>query len=99
MQKAWMQVPVSGWLEAIQTHPRLGDIQAVHKKRGSSATNFALATAAEQDDIVTAGQQYVNHLTELNHKYEAKFGHVFLLFAKGRSAQQVVRCLEERFVH
>lgn len=90
------QVPVTGWLEAIQAHPRLGDIKAVESKQRGSATCFQRETAAEQDNLLAESHDFILMMQELNKSYEDKFGHVFLLFAKGKSPTQVMQCIQER---
>jgi len=35
-------------------------------------------------------------LAEMNRRYEAKFGHVFLIFAAGRSAGKVLAAIKRR---
>eukprot|EP00892_Ulva_mutabilis_P007506 jgi/Ulvmu1/5127/UM021_0144.1 len=95
----WQQVPVTGWLEAIQAHPRLGDDVAVQNKRMASTTAFQRATSAEQDKLLARGQEFSGRIKEWNMKYEAKFGHVFLLFANGKSPEQVLQCIKERFTN
>lgn len=96
---SFVQVPVSGWLEAINAHPRLGDNVAVESKRAASTTDFQRATAAEQDKLLTGGEEFSRLITERNSKYEAKFGHVFLLFAQGKSPEQVLHCIQKRCVN
>jgi 2-oxo-4-hydroxy-4-carboxy-5-ureidoimidazoline decarboxylase len=43
-----------------------------------------------------ASDWVLNRLTVGNAEYERKFGHVFLVFATGKSADQMLALLEER---
>lgn len=98
-KECYVQVPVTGWLEAINSHPRLGDRTAVDTKRHESKTEFQVETAAEQDKLLAGGTKFRAMIREWNQKYEAKFGHIFLLHARGKSPEQVLRCIQERYAN
>lgn len=76
---------------ALARHPRIGgrtdgdDADARHSRREQSA----LSRAAGIQQRLAAG----------NAEYEAKFGHVFLIRAAGRSAEEVLDSLNERLDH
>lgn len=78
--------------QALAAHARIGE-----RRLGSttedrwSRTEQAGALGAEADlaDRIAAG----------NHRYEDRFGHVFLIRAAGRSAEEMLAALEERLGH
>lgn len=76
---------------ALARHPRIGerasgdDADAQHSRREQSGLS-------QEDEI----QQ---RLSAGNAEYEAKFGHVFLIRAAGRSAQDILASLQERLQH
>lgn len=88
-----VQTPVAGWMDAFAAHPKLGDRAAQAAQPGSA---FARSSAAEQSRVAEASSLDTNELAELNAQYEARFGHVFLLYANGRSAADVKQALLAR---
>ena len=74
------------WLEAMQAHPRIGE-------RGGDAP---ASSEAEQSRAMTASPSTLARLADENHRYEDKFRHVFLIFASGRSAEEILAELRRR---
>ena len=71
-------------LEAFSAHPRIGE-------RGGSAWS-----AAEQAGAAPSGDEVLRALEEGNRAYEERFGHVFLINATGKSADEMLEALERR---
>ena len=71
------------WLDAFAAHPRIGD-----RARGWEAH--------EQAGVASAQQQTLERLAERNAEYEQRFGHVYLICASGRSADEMLTALEAR---
>ncbi|MBD8507138.1 2-oxo-4-hydroxy-4-carboxy-5-ureidoimidazoline decarboxylase [Hoyosella sp. G463] len=65
-------------------HPRIGEPVG----EGRSATEQSRVAAA--DDAARA------RLVEANRAYEERFGHVYLVFAHGRGAEELLAILEQR---
>jgi 2-oxo-4-hydroxy-4-carboxy-5-ureidoimidazoline decarboxylase len=70
--------------EAMAGHPRIGDRSAGGRSRREQS---AVATA--EADVLTA-------LAEGNREYEERFGHVYLVCAAGRSAEDLLATLRAR---
>lgn len=70
--------------QALDGHPRIG----------AKADNAS--SKREQAAVQTAGSDVLTSLAEANRKYEAQFGHVYLVCATGRSAQELLGILDER---
>ena len=70
--------------EALEGHPRIGD-----KPDNASS-------AGEQSGVVGAETAILDELKKCNAEYEAKFGHVYLVFANGRPAGELLAILKER---
>ena len=90
--RAWTQLAPDDWREAFAHHPRIGD-------RAALAERFAATrvwSAGEQGGVVTAGVDVIDALAEGNRAYEARFGHVFLVCATGKSAEEMLTLLRER---
>jgi len=75
--------------QALQAHPRI-------VSRLAGAGREASWSAQEQRSAVTASTPEHDRLREANEAYERRFGHVFLICASGRSAEQVLASLRER---
>ena len=71
------------WLEAMKAHPRIGE-------RGGADS------AREQSRAMQATDATLSELAAENRRYEEKFGHVFLIFASGRGADEILAELRRR---
>lgn len=77
--------------QALSHHPRIGEqaggssAEAAHSRSEQSGLDSSDQTAA----LLAAGNQ----------AYEQKFGRVFLIRAKGRSAEEILASLNERLEH
>ena len=72
------------WLEAFRAHPRLGDRTALRDQN------------SEQAGAASAADATLDALAKANRDYEARFGHIFLLCASGRSADEMLAALRAR---
>jgi 2-oxo-4-hydroxy-4-carboxy-5-ureidoimidazoline decarboxylase len=70
--------------EALDGHPRIGD-------RPDNPSS-----AAEQSGVATADDAVIAELKKCNAEYEERFGHVYLVFANGRPAGELLAILKER---
>ena len=81
------------WLEAFRGHPPIGGTSA-----GSSHTSSSQLSASEQATAVaTMTADTARELADYNAKYEARFGHVFLIFAAGRTSDEILDELRRRY--
>ncbi len=77
---------------ALARHPRIGEraegeeADAAHSRREQSGVDTSDTTTAER---LRAG----------NRAYEERFGHVFLIRAAGRSAEEILAALEQRLTN
>lgn len=70
--------------DAMAGHPRIGDRSA-----GGQSRREQSAVATAEADLLTA-------LAEGNREYEERFGHVYLVCATGRSADELLATLRAR---
>ncbi len=73
------------WLEAFRHHPRIGERTAERAQSAAAQT----ASASEQvssGERTAAGQ--LDALAQANREYEARFGHVFIVSAEGKTADR-----------
>jgi allantoicase len=89
--EVWAGVDREDVLEAFDAHPRIGDRSASHADAG--ATRWS---SGEQAGTASAEEATLAALHEGNLAYEARFGHVFLIRAAGRSADEMLAALRER---
>jgi 2-oxo-4-hydroxy-4-carboxy-5-ureidoimidazoline decarboxylase len=66
---------------------------------GDHARREAAWSAQEQRGAATLGVAARDQLLAANVEYEQRFGHVFLICATGKSAEQMMDSLEERLGH
>ncbi len=83
---AWLDVAPSAWLYAFKAHPRIGE-SGGHAPRSSEREQRLVNEASEQTHAA---------LSEENRRYEARFGHVFLIAASGRTAEEVLTAMRQR---
>ena len=80
----WPEVAV-----ALAAHPRIGD-----RVEGGSAE--AAASRREQSAMGSAAESVAVAIAGGNRAYEERFGHVFLIRAAGRTAEEVLAELRRR---
>nr|BFF00829.1 2-oxo-4-hydroxy-4-carboxy-5-ureidoimidazoline decarboxylase [Streptoalloteichus tenebrarius] len=76
-------------LRALAAHPRIGE-----RARGGSRE--AVWSRREQSAAATGDEEVRAALVAGNLAYEERFGHVFLIRATGRSAEEVLAALRAR---
>lgn len=81
----WIKLKYPDWLEAFSHHPRIGE--------RAKAQGFA---KQEQSGASGASDNTLLSLESLNRLYEEKFGFVFLTFATGKSADEMLGALQRR---
>jgi 5-hydroxyisourate hydrolase/2-oxo-4-hydroxy-4-carboxy-5-ureidoimidazoline decarboxylase len=90
---AWYrQCTTADWLEAFTHHPKIGDIKSLEEK---FSTTKHLA-GVEQSGVADADRSVIQSLAAKNEKYASKFGFIFIVFATGKSAGEMLRLLEDR---
>ena len=74
---------------ALAAHPRIGE-------RASGTDRQATLSRGEQSAMQQADRLQQQAMRQGNQEYEARFGRVFLIRAKGRSAEQMLAELQRR---
>jgi OHCU decarboxylase len=80
------------WLEAFRHHPAIGSkrgkkVQSTTARRWSKSEQ----SVAQQADAAT-----LSELAKANEEYRAKFGHVFLICASGKTSEEILNNLRWR---
>jgi OHCU decarboxylase len=84
--EVWMSLAPADWLEALDAHPRIGE------GGGKSAKSSKL----EQAGMTRADAAVQQAIADGNREYEERFGHIFLISAAGRSAEEILANLRSR---
>ena len=88
----WTEVSKADWLEAFSKHPKIGDIDILKEKLSGTAA----WASAEQAGVNHASEAILHALAKGNKEYEAKFGYIFIVFANGKSAIEMLNILQDR---
>jgi 2-oxo-4-hydroxy-4-carboxy-5-ureidoimidazoline decarboxylase len=80
------------WLEAFAHHPKLGDLASLRQKF-ATARDWA---GAEQAGTGAASGAVLHELAQGNEDYQSKFGFIFILCATGKSADEMLKALQQR---
>jgi 2-oxo-4-hydroxy-4-carboxy-5-ureidoimidazoline decarboxylase len=76
--------------QGLAAHPRIGE-HAVGDSRAAAWSRREQSVAARSGDEATAAA-----LVRANLAYEERFGHVFLIFANGRSQEEILAAARAR---
>jgi allantoicase len=101
----WEGLGPEDWLEAFAAHPRIGERPSAKAVAGAPVAGTSgpdpWATGAEWSGAEQAGVEGADPgvlaaLAEGNLAYERRFGHVFLVSASGRKADELLAALRQR---
>ena len=79
----WSQCEPEDWYEAFSHHPRIG-AQVSGKE------------ALEQAGAQSASSSVRQQLEDVNKRYEEKFGHIYIVFATGKTAEEMLDIAKAR---
>jgi allantoicase len=71
------------WLEAFAGHPRIGE-------RGDETAN------REQAGTASASRETIRELIDVNRRYEDKFGFTYIVYATGKTADEMLAIARDR---
>jgi allantoicase len=80
----WSDLERDDILEAFAAHPRIGEEKA------------SAWSAQEQSGTATASDDTMRALAEVNADYERKFGHIYIVRATGKSADEMLQLARQR---
>ena len=86
LARQWQQPELEA---ALSAHPRIGE-------RASGADKESVLSRGEQSAMQQADDALQQAMQKGNEAYEARFGRVFLIRAKGRSGEQMLAELQRR---
>lgn len=91
-EKIWYSCSESDWREAFSHHPRIGDVQALKEKFAATAQ----WAGEEQSAVKQSPDAVLQALKKENDAYEARFGYIFIVCATGKTAEEMLRLLQNR---
>jgi OHCU decarboxylase len=90
--KIWRALAPSDWREAFSHHPRIGERKTAVplSERGN------VWAAGEQSGVDQARDTVRANLAAANLEYEQRFGYTYIVFATGKSAEEMLALARER---
>jgi 2-oxo-4-hydroxy-4-carboxy-5-ureidoimidazoline decarboxylase len=88
----WATCGEADFLEAFLAHPKIGDVDSLAKKFAATKT----WAGNEQALVNQADMRIIEALAKGNNDYADKFGFIFIVFATGKTAEQMLALLVER---
>jgi OHCU decarboxylase len=83
---AWWSLDVGDWREAFAHHPRIGERKAAVAQDDRAAG----WSAGEQAGAAGAAAMLQAQLARANEEYERRFGHIYIVCATGKSAEEML---------
>jgi 2-oxo-4-hydroxy-4-carboxy-5-ureidoimidazoline decarboxylase len=91
-RQIWYELDESDWLEAFEGHPKIGDINSLRAKFGGDHR----WSANEQGKLNQAHEKILHELARCNQLYLEKNAFIFIVFATGKTAEQMLEILIKR---
>ncbi|HEX9303252.1 MAG TPA: 2-oxo-4-hydroxy-4-carboxy-5-ureidoimidazoline decarboxylase [Thermoanaerobaculia bacterium] len=103
--RVWRSLSREDWLEAFAAHPRIGAARTrpadLHPPPPENVTgtgpaglhpspNFVAFSREEQGGTRGTSPETLANLADANRDYEERFGHIFVVFASGRNAAEML---------
>ncbi len=93
---AWASLSLHDQQQAYDSHPRLGDRHAPAASDRSLAWSAGEQSSLERGSPAQEAEVIRLALAEANRAYEARFGHIFLVCATGKTATEILSILRQR---
>ncbi len=94
-RQIWSGLGKDDWLEAFRAHPRIGEKKA-EKTQDATAKTWS---SEEQSKAVAASAETLAALAATNAAYEAKFGHIYIVCATGKTADELLEIAKTRLAN
>ena len=90
--RVWCSLEPADWLEAFRAHPKIGEKKAAV----TQSEQAEVWSAQEQSGTQHAPADTTAALVEGNRKYEQLFGFIFIVYATGKSSEEMLTTLNDR---
>jgi 2-oxo-4-hydroxy-4-carboxy-5-ureidoimidazoline decarboxylase len=94
--ESWRSLTKSDWMEAFQSHPRIGESRPSSEEPQSPPAQSVEWSAQEQRDVGDADAAVKIALADANREYERRFNRIFIVCATGKSAAEILEILRRR---
>jgi len=91
--RVWWDLAPADWREAFAAHPRIGERKLDGEERSRRWS------ADEQAGAAGAREAVLAELAAANRTYEERFGHIFIVCATGKSADEMLGLLRARLAN
>ncbi len=88
----WESLEAADFLQAFAAHPQIGDVKTLQAKYA----NTQAIASSEQSQVASASNETIEQLALANQLYLKRFGFIFIIFATGKSADQMLNALLAR---
>ena len=93
--EVWWSLAPDDWHEAFRAHPRIGERKAAPAQTARAAG----WSAQEQSAASSADAEVAEALAEGNRAYERRFGHIYIVCATGKTAEEMLAILRARLAN
>jgi OHCU decarboxylase len=90
--ETWDNLERSDWMEAFQSHPRIGESPTPTASLAQSVE----WSAQEQRNVAGAEAAVKSALAVANREYERRFNRIFIVCASGKSASEILQMCQRR---
>ncbi|MBI4369460.1 MAG: 2-oxo-4-hydroxy-4-carboxy-5-ureidoimidazoline decarboxylase [Elusimicrobia bacterium] len=91
----WGSLKKNDWLEAFRAHPKIGGTKALKAKFNSTRA----WSNEEQAGVNAATPETLTALAGHNRSYERRFGHIFIVCATGKTADEMLELIKARLAN
>ena len=89
--RIWRDLSAADWLDAFQSHPRIGETRGPLKSSARSQE-----WSAQEQSHATETDSLKQALADGNREYEQRFRRIFIICATGKSAEEILANLRHR---
>lgn len=90
--EVWAACGERDWRDAFAHHPRIGGEHS-DADQSDQASQWS---SSEQSGVVESGSTVKAELAQVNREYENRFGHIYIVCATGRTADEMLAIARER---
>lgn len=90
--ETWKNLTPSSWMEAFNSHPRIGESRPAQAAPAQSLE----WSAQEQQNVEDSEAAMKTALADANREYERRFNRIFIVCAAGKSAAEILQVLQRR---
>jgi len=93
-REIWFALETENWISTFNEKPRIGDLKKLREKFADS--NDRGWDQQEQSGVDGVPDETLQAIITGNEEYETKFGFRFIIFATGKSAQEMLTAIQTR---